>query len=73
MVQYIKQFFDSLLGIAMPDVVYQIFGLCAVFLMFRALFTIVNVKGKYFNFAYYVSVILIALGALGGMQWSFSL
>lgn len=73
MVQSIQSALSNLLGFEVPQGVLCVltFALCA--LLLRAFFSLFNFKAKYFDFAVYISIVLMALLALGGVTFSFAL
>ena len=73
MVTYISQFFTSLLGIALPEIVFILFGLAIAYIVLRSFFSIFGVNTKILDFVFYVSVVFIAVAELGGFEWTFSL
>ena len=73
MITHIQTFFNSLLGVTLPEVICLIFGLALSFLILRALFSLFGFNTKILDFTFYVSVGFIALSSLGGLEWNFLL
>lgn len=65
MIEVIKQFFDSLLGYSLPEVIYQILGFTLVFRLFGLFFSILGIKDeKLWRYSAYVSIGLLAIIAI---------
>ena len=73
MITHIQTFFNSLLGVTLPEIVYIIFALALAYLVMRMFFGIFNVNTKILDFSFYVIVGYLAISNLGGLTWDFSL
>lgn len=73
MIETIQTALVNLLGFEVPQGVLCIltFSLCA--LLLRAFFSLFNFKSRYFDFAVYASIVLMALLSLGGVTFTFAL
>ncbi len=72
MITHIQTFFNSLLGVTLPEVVYVIFALALAYLLFRMFFGIFNFNTKIFDYTFYVVVAYLAISSLGGLVWQLS-
>lgn len=73
MIEHLQTFFNSLLGVAMPEFIYQLFGLSLVFIILRAFMRMFNLDTKPVDYCYYIVLGWLALSELGGFSWSYSL
>ena len=72
MIVHIQTFFTSLLGVALPEVVYIIFALALAYLVMRMFFAIFSINTKILDYSFYVIVGYLAISSLGGLVWNFS-
>ena len=72
MIVHIQTFFNSLLGVALPEVVYIIFGLTLAYLLLRMFFAIFSIKTRMLDYSFYVVIAYLALSSLGGLTWNLS-
>ena len=73
MFTHIQTFFNALLGVTLPEVVYIILGLALTYLVLRSFLSIFNINTRILDFAMYVVIGYIAISNLGGLVWNLSL
>lgn len=72
MVSVITEFFNTIMGVTVPDSVSLIIAFALCFTVLRLLFGLLRLDNKIVSYAAYTCITLIALLALGGMTWSFT-
>lgn len=72
MIVHIQTFFNSLLGVTLPEVVYIIFALTLAYLILRMFFAIFNINIRVLDYSFYVVIGYLALSSLGGLVWNLS-
>lgn len=72
MIVHIQTFFNSLLGVTLPEVVYIIFALTLAYLVMRMFFGIFNINTKVLDYSFYVVIGYLAVSSLGGLVWNLS-
>ena len=73
MIIHIQNFFTSLLGVSLPEIVFVFFGVALVYFIMRSFFTVFGIRCKLLDYAFYNSLIYLAITNLGGLEWNFSI
>lgn len=73
MVEHIKLFFGTLLGVNLPEIVYVLLAVALTYLIFRAFFSLFRWNTRILDGTFFVIIGYLAISNLGGMVWNFSL
>lgn len=71
MVEHIASFFATLLGVTLPEIVVVILAFALGYFLLRLFLRVFNVNTRILDFAFYISVVYLALSSLGGFEWKF--
>lgn len=72
MYQLIEQLLNTLYGSPMDESIIQILAVTLTLNLVGLFLRFMRIEGKTWTYATYVIITLVALVALGGAQWSFS-